>query len=155
MWTVEEILLHEAGVPADLLAKAQERLKDHQDLGDALIELGALSAAGWARTQAAYYGLPYSETVPLGEHTSGLLERVPLTFTKQHQILPITPRDGAIVVALVDPREIPALDDLRLVLGAPIEPLVVPKPTLQEALTRAAIRRRTDARALITLTKNP
>ena len=40
MRSVEEILLHEAGVPADLLAKAHERLKDHQDLGDALIELG-------------------------------------------------------------------------------------------------------------------
>lgn len=135
--TVEEILLHEAGVPADLLAKARERLKDHQDLGDALTELGALSAAGWARTQAAYYGLSYSETVPLSEQTSAFLERVPLAFAKQHQMLPLTPRDGAIVVALVDPREISALDDLRFVLGAPIEPLVVPKPALQEALTRA------------------
>ena len=49
MRSVEEILLHEAGVPADLLAKAHERLKDHQDLSDALTQQGfrsgGLSAA--------------------------------------------------------------------------------------------------------------
>src|SRR5262249_31586704 len=82
-------------------------------------------------------GLPYSATVTLGEHPNQLLERVPLAFAKQHQILPLLQRADAIIVALVDPREIFALDDLRLLLGAPIEPVVVPKPALHEALTHA------------------
>lgn len=135
--SVEDILLQEAGISAELLIKAKERLKDEKGLGDALEEVGGLSASAWARVQAAYYDLPYSETITLSENSGELLAKLPLTFAKQHQLLPLGPRDGVITVALVDPREIWALDDLRLLLGAPVEPVVVPKPVLQEALTHA------------------
>jgi len=137
MRSVEEILLREAGVPVEILAKAKERLKDDKTLGDVLHELGALDAAGWARTQAIYYDLPYSETVQPDDQSGDLLAKVPILFAKQHQLLPLTQRNGRIIVALVDPRETFALDDLRILFGAPVEPLVVPKPALQEALTRA------------------
>ena len=137
MRSVEDILLQEAGVPVDTLAKAKERLKDDKTLGDALNELGALDAAGWARAQALYYDLPYAETIAFNEQAGELLAKVPIFFAKQHQLLPLARHGDRIIVALVDPREIFALDDLRLLLGAPIEPLVVPKPVLQQALTRA------------------
>lgn len=135
--SVEEILIQEAGVPADTLAKAKERLKDDKDLGDALRELGALDAAGWAKVQASYYGLAYSETLPWDEHHAELRARVPLAFAKQYQLLPLAQHDGTVTVALANPREIAALDDLRLLFGMRVEPLVVPKPVLHEALNRA------------------
>lgn len=135
--SMEDILLQEAGVSADILVKAKERLKDDKTLGDALSELGALDAAGWARAQAIYYSLPYSEAIALGDQAEELLAKVPLLFAKQHQLLPLLQHDRGVTVAIVDPREICALDDLRLVFGAPIEPVLVPKPVLQEAITRA------------------
>src|SRR5512139_1590149 len=107
--SVEDILLQEAGVPVDILAKAKERLKDDKTLGDALNELGALDAVGWARAQAIYYGLPYSETIPSSEQSGELLAKVPILFAKQHQLLPLAQREGRIIVAIVDPREIFAL----------------------------------------------
>ncbi len=45
MRSVEDILIREAGVSVDILAKAKERLKDEHDLGDVLGELGALTTA--------------------------------------------------------------------------------------------------------------
>jgi general secretion pathway protein E len=135
--SVEDILRQEGGVSDDILAKARERLKDDKSLGDVLSELGAITAADWARVQASYYDLPYSPTIPLGEQTSELLAQVPLIFAKQHQLLPFTRENGTVIAAIVDPRAIYAFDDLRLLLGAAIEPLVVPKPALQEALARA------------------
>jgi general secretion pathway protein E len=135
--SVEDILIQEAGIPADTLAKAKERVKDDKDLGEALRELGALDAAGWAKTQALYFGLPYSEEVTLGEHATELLARVPLAFAKHYQLLPLTQHDGAVTVAVVNPRELGALDDVRLLLSMPVHPLVVPKPALHEALNRA------------------
>jgi general secretion pathway protein E len=135
--SVEDILIHEAGVSADILAKAKERLKSDKDLGDALRELGVLDAPGWAKSQAAYYGLPYSATVSLGEHAAELLARIPLAFAKHYQLLPLVQHDGVVTVAVADPRAIAALDDLRLLFGVPVQPLVVPKPALHEALTRA------------------
>ena len=135
--SVEDILIQEAGIPADTLAKAKERLKDARDLGEALRELGALDAASWAKVQALYYGLSYSAEVTLGEHAAELLARVPLAFAKHYQLLPLAQHDGAVTVAVVNPRELDALDDVRLLLGMPVHPLVVPKPALHEALNRA------------------
>lgn len=91
--SVEDILIQEAGIPADTLAKAKERLKDDKDLGEALRELGALDAASWAKVQALYYGLPYSAEVTLGEHAAELLARVPLAFAKHYQLLPLAQHD--------------------------------------------------------------
>jgi general secretion pathway protein E len=135
--SVEDILIQEAGVSADTLVKAKERLKDGKDLGDALRELDALDAPAWAHAQATYYGLPYSETVTPGELSAELLTRVPLAFAKHYQLLPLSQQDGTVTVAVANPRELAALDDLRLLLGLPVQPLVVPRPALQEALNRA------------------
>lgn len=135
--SVEDLLRQEARISEEILKKARERLKDDKNLGDVLGELGALTAADWARVQALYYDLPYSPTITLGERASDLLAQVPLTFAKQYQLLPLSQENGIVTAAVVDPQAIYALDDLRLLLGAPIEPVVVPKPTLQEALARA------------------
>jgi len=135
--SVEDILIQEAGIPADILAKAKERLKNDKELGEALRESGALDAATWAKVQALYHGLPYGEEVTLGEHAAELLARVPLAFAKHYQLLPLAQRDGEVTVAVVNPRELGALDDLRLLLGMPVHPVVVPKPVLHEALNRA------------------
>jgi general secretion pathway protein E len=137
MRSVEDILCQEAGISEETLTKAKERLKDDKNLGDVLNELGVLDAVDWARVQAIYYDLPYSSTITLGAQASELFARVPLTFAKQHQFLPLAYENGTVTAAIVDPCAIYALDDLRLLLGMPIEPIVVPKPALQEALSQA------------------
>ena len=136
MRSVEDILIQEAGIPADILARAKERLREDKDLGEALRELGALDAAAWAKVQATFYHLPYRETVNGDECQQELLARVPLAFAKQYQLLPLTQQHGTVTVAVANPREIAALDDLRLLFGARIEPVIVPHPILQEALNR-------------------
>jgi general secretion pathway protein E len=133
---VEDILIQEAGVPADILARAKERLREDKDLGEALRELGALDAAAWAKAQATFYHLPYRNVVNGDDCQQELLARVPLAFAKQYQLLPLTQQHGAVTVAVANPREIAALDDLRLLFGARIEPVIVPQPILQEALNR-------------------
>jgi general secretion pathway protein E len=134
--SLKDILIQEAGVPADILARAKERLRDDKDLGEALRELGALDAAAWAKAQATFYHLPYREVVNGDECQQELLARVPLAFAKQYQLLPLTQQHGVVTVAVANPREIAALDDLRLLFGARIEPVIVPQPILQEALNR-------------------
>jgi general secretion pathway protein E len=134
--SVEDILIQEAGIPADTLARAKERLREDKDLGQALRELGALDAAAWAKAQATYYQLPYRETVNEDECQQELLARVPLAFAKQYQLLPLIQQHGTVTVAMANPREIAALDDLRLLFSARIEPVIVPQPILQEALNR-------------------
>ena len=121
MRSVEEILIQEAGVPADILVKARERVKPDKDLGEALRELGALNAAGWAKVQATYYGLSYSETLQWDGNVE-LLAQVPLAFAKQYHLLPLSLTEETLTVAIANPREIAALDDLRFLFGAQSDP---------------------------------
>ena len=137
MRSVEEILIQEAGIPAETLAKARERLRPDKDLGDALRELGALDAKGWAKAQAIYYGLSYSDTLQWDQKNAALLSHVPLAFAKQYHLLPFALTDEVLTVATASPHEIAALDDLRLLFGRPVRPLVVPKAVLHEALNHA------------------
>ena len=137
MRSVEEILIQEAGLSADIVVKAKERLKDDQDLGDALCDLGALDATTWARSLATYYDLPFSDEVTLAEDAGDLVDSVPLSFAKQYQLLPIARQSDAVTVAVANPAEVYALDDLRLLLNMRISPLIVPKPALNKALNRA------------------
>lgn len=147
--TVEGILIQDIGLPAATVARAKERCRDDKDLGEVLCELGVVDATTWARVLATYYGLPYSDTVSLGESAADLLARVPLTFAKHYQLLPLTQQDGRITVATADPSQIAALDDLRVLFGMPVQPLVVPKPALHEALTRVYDRMSQSTQALL------
>ncbi len=137
MRSVEDILIREAGVSVDILAKAKGRLKDEHDLGDILGELGALTATQWARTLATYYDLPYSETLTPGAEQADLIDQIPLSFAKRYQLFPLGLWGEEVTVAIANPQEIAALDDLRVLLERPIRPLVVPKPILFEGLNRA------------------
>jgi general secretion pathway protein E len=148
--TVEGILIQDIGIPPSTVARVKERLKEEKDFGDVLCELGVLDATTWARVLATYYGLPYSDTVPLSESAPDLLVRVPLAFAKQYEVLPLAQqKNGTVTVATADPRHIAAFDDLRVLFGAPVQPLVVPKPALQKALTRAYDRLSQSTQALL------
>jgi general secretion pathway protein E len=146
---LEEILIQEAGIPAETLAKARERVRPDKDLGDALRELGVLDARGWAKAQAAYYGLSYRETLQWDGKNAELLSRVPLAFAKQYHLLPLALTDDALTVATASPREVAALDDLRLLFGRPVHPLVVPKPVLHDVLNLAYDRASQSTQALL------
>ena len=102
--SVEDILIHEAGVSVDILAKAKGRLKDEHDLGDILGELGALTATQWARTLATYYDLPYSETLTPGAEQAVLIDQIPLSFAKRYQLFPLGLWGEEVTVAIANPQ---------------------------------------------------
>ena len=137
MRSVEDILSREVGVSVDILAKAKERLKDDQDFGDVLGELGALTATQWSKALATSYDLPYRETLPPGAEQAELIDQIPLSFAKRYQLFPLGFWGEEVTVAIANPQEVAALDDLRVLLERYIRPFVVPKPVLLEGLNRA------------------
>ena len=113
MRSVEDILLREAGVSVDILAEAKERLKDDQDLGDVLGEFGALTATQWAKALATSYDLPYSETLTPGAEQAELIDQIPLSFAKRYHLFPLGFWGEEVTVAIANPQEVAALDDLH------------------------------------------
>ena len=57
-------------------------------------------------------------------------------FARRYHVLPLKTEDGSVLVATTDPTETAALDDLRLLLGLPIKPVLTSSLSLLACLNR-------------------
>jgi general secretion pathway protein E len=133
----ESILLDRSWVSQQDLDRARQRRKPGQELADVLIDMGALEPQRLARALAQEYGLPFQGHID--EHTldSELVAKVPINYARKNRLLPLA-SDGAIItVAIADPANYQPLDDLHVLFGKPIQPVIAPAEVINEAINRA------------------
>ena len=133
----ESILLDRSWVSPQDLEKARERKKPGQELADALVEMGALEPQRLSRALAQQYRLPFQ--AHLDEHTldNNLVAKVPINYAKKNCLLPIASDGRTLTVAIADPANFEPLDDLRLLFGLQIEPVVTPADVITNTINRA------------------
>src|SRR5208337_4270927 len=133
----EAILLDRSWVSAQDLDKARQRKKPGQELADALVEMGALEPQRLSRALAQQYRLPFQ--AHLDEHTldNNLVAKVPINYAKKNCLLPIASDGRTLTVAIADPANFEPLDDLRLLFGLQIEPVVTPVDVINNTINRA------------------
>ncbi len=64
------------------------------------------------------------------------MARIPLTLARRHNMFPIAISDTTITVAVADPGDVLALDDIRAATGLMVRPMVVTKEDLNRLLDR-------------------
>jgi general secretion pathway protein E len=133
----ESILLDRSWVSEQDLERARQRKKPGQDLADVLVDMGALEPHRLARVLAQEYWLPFQAHID--EHTiePALLNKVPINYAKKNRILPLSTDADGTTVAVADPANYEPLDDLRMLLGTEIRPVVVPPAVIEDAINRA------------------
>ena len=129
--------MRDAGIAPEVLARARERQRDGKDLGEVLLEMGALSPQRWGELQASYYGLPFVGQVSIDSVPLDLVTRLPIQFAKRNNLLPVAVEGDAVVVATANPSAVGPVDDLRLLFGKAIRAIVAPAPVIAEAINRA------------------
>ncbi|GIW43008.1 MAG: type II secretion system protein GspE [Candidatus Binatia bacterium] len=134
--SLEALLLQFGNLSEEVLEKARERQRDGKGLGDVLQEMGAIDSVTWARAVAHHYGLPFRERLPEGD-VLDLIQQVPINFAKRYMLLPVAREGKAVLVAMADPSQISALDDLRVLLRHPVRAFVAPAPVVLDAINRA------------------
>ncbi|MGH3494677.1 MAG: GspE/PulE family protein, partial [Sciscionella sp.] len=65
-----------------------------------------------------------------------VMSKVPLALARRHQMLPIAATSTTVTVALVDPGNVIALDDIRAATGLVVRPVVVAQDELTRLLDR-------------------
>lgn len=136
---IGEIFLQQGKITKAQLAQAVAKQKvSRLSLGAELVKMGLLSEDDVQEALAIQFGMgicldPVSG--PLAANLSkGLCRKVPYTFVKRHLVLPIGESEEAIIVAVNDPLNLEALDDLQVMLGRSIEAVYSPKGLLMEAI---------------------
>jgi type IV pilus assembly protein PilB len=118
---------------AQLDAALAEQEQSGKPLGRILIESGTISETDLVATLARQVGL---EFVDLGEATvdPSVAGLVPESLARRYQAIPIIWDDNRLVVAMADPSNVFALDDIRAVVGAEIRTVVATASQIVEKI---------------------
>jgi type IV pilus assembly protein PilB len=113
----------------------QEQRKKGGALGDILIAKGIIDAETLTLAIAAQNGM---EVIALeeAEIPPEILEKVPRTMAMAYKIIPVRMDGNTLVVAMADPNDINALDDLRYTLKCEVRGAIASKDSIQAALEK-------------------
>lgn len=134
--SVWDELLSEGVISEGQLRQAREmRQSDPRDLGRIMVSLGFVSEEDVTRAQARRLRLRY---VDLNERDveRSALGLVPENLLRKHRALPVKLEEGKLIVALSDPLNIQALEDLRMSSGYPVSPIVATEAAIDKALIK-------------------
>lgn len=128
-------------VQSNLISEEQldEALAERDDSGKSLarvlIDMGILTESQLTSVLAEKIGIPY---VDLGSYhiDTGAANIIDIDMAKRYLALPIDYADGKLVVAMADPTNVFALDDIRIMSGTEIIPVVSAKADIISAIDR-------------------
>lgn len=104
-------------------------------IGQVAIRMGLVTEAQVTEALAEQWGMP---VVNLGETTipPRAIEMVPQTMAELYKIMPISLKDNVLTVAMADPQNVAALDDLRNFLGAEVRGAISNLKDVEAAIAR-------------------
>ena len=104
-------------------------------LGQVAVRMGLVTQAQVTEALAEQWGMPI---VNLEETNiqSNVLELVPQTMAEIYRIMPVSLKNNVLTVAMADPQNVAALDDLRNFLGHEIRGAVSSGPEVEAAIAR-------------------
>jgi len=105
-------------------------------LGEVLLHLRLLREEELLEGLALQFEMPWMPQLETTNVDHEMIKKVPIAFCRRYRVLPLRYEEGAIIVATTDPLETVALDDLRLLLGKPIKPVLTTGVALLACLNR-------------------
>jgi type II secretion system protein E len=133
-----EVLVRSGRLSAERLARAeQEQERSGKPLPEMLIRLGYCSDSDIRRAFAESMGLDILDESARPEPEA--VAMISSVVAQKHNAVPIRRDNGHLVVALSDPMNLTALDDLRLAAGMPVRPAYADKELLQRWLTEGYV----------------
>ena len=131
-----DVLLEQGLLTEEQLAAAvQEQRRVGRGLGRVLVDNGWVTEGQLVAALAQQIGL---EFVDLTEHPVDVtaVARVPEAVARRHAALPVGYSDGALVVAMADPANILAVDDIRSLTGLAVHTVVATRADLMAAIDK-------------------
>ena len=131
-----ELLVRENLISVQQLRKAQEeQQKTGTRIGTALIKVGAIEESKLTDFLSKQYGVP---AINLKEFDiePDIIKLVPKDVAEKHLVLPVNRAGSSLIVAMCDPSNIYAVDDLKFLTGYNIEAVVSSEPAIREAIEK-------------------
>ena len=120
-----EGMVKEGLITNDQLAKALERqIIFGGRLGTNLVEMGAVSEETLAKYLSKALGVPYAEPDKFEDVPQEVHDALPPELAEKYTAFPIARERNRLHLAMKDPNDMAALDDLGFIVGLTIKPYI-------------------------------
>ncbi len=131
-----EILLKENVITPEQLKQALEHQKAHGGrLGNSFVKLGFLGDDEVAAVLSRQYGVP-SINLAYFEVDPNVIKLIPVETAMKYQVLPLSRVGSSLTLAMVDPTNVFAMDDIKFMTGFNIEPVVASETAILDAIKK-------------------
>jgi type IV pilus assembly protein PilB len=121
--------------PAQLEEALEEHRKTPKSLGRVLIDLGLIKEADLVRALAEQVGLEFVDLADYHIDPSSTT-LLPDALARRYRAIPIGERDGKLLVAMSDPANVYALDDIRTITNRDVQPVVATAADVEQAIQK-------------------
>src|ERR1700719_759513 len=131
-----EILVKENLITADQLKQAMAHQRQNGGrLGTALMKLGFVSDDEITEVLSRQYGVP-SINLKYYEVDPAVIKLIPQDTAVRYQIVPLSRVGSTLTIAMIDPTNVFAMDDIKFMTGFNVEPVVASETSVNEAITK-------------------
>src|SRR5881628_3776532 len=131
-----EILVRENLISPQHLRQALDYQREHgARLGYNHVKLGLVSDDTITAILSRQYGIP-AVNLELVDIDDSVLRLIPQEVAQKYSVLPLSRVGATLTLAMVDPTNVFAMDDIKFMTGLNIEPVVVSEAGVQEAIER-------------------
>jgi type IV pilus assembly protein PilB len=133
---IGELLLKEKCITAEQLQQALQRQKANGGkLGFNLVRLGFVKDEEITALLSKQYGVP-SINLAQFEIDAGIIKLIPADTAQKYQIVPLSRAGSTLTIAMTDPTNVFAMDDIKFMTGYNVEPVVASETAVGEAIDK-------------------
>jgi type IV pilus assembly protein PilB len=120
---------------ADLETALQLQRETGRRMGETLVDMGIITSEALAQVLAERLGFEFVDLAdtPLDWVT---VHQIPEEVARRYQALPVDLRDGRLVVAMANPEDVFALDDIKVLTNSVVLPVMADPEQLREIIER-------------------
>jgi type IV pilus assembly protein PilB len=131
-----EILIKESLITQDQLQKALEFQRSNGGkLGSCLTKMGYITDDDITGVLSRQYGVP-SINLKYYEIDPTVIKLIPQDTATRYQVIPLSRVGQVLTIAMTDPTNVFAMDDIKFMTGFNVEPVVASESAIGEAITR-------------------
>src|SRR5580658_2632704 len=132
-----DLLVKEKVITPEQLEQATKAQKEtNVRLGAALVKLGFLTDEDVTNFLSRQYGVP-AINLSYFEIDPAVVKLIPFETAKRYQILPLSRVGASLTIAMVDPTNVFAMDDIKFMTGFNIEPVVASESSIIAGIDKA------------------
>jgi type IV pilus assembly protein PilB len=152
---IGELLLKEKRISPDQLQEALSYQKANGGkLGFNLVKMGFVKDEEITALLSKQYGVP-SINLAQFEIDPAVIKLIPAETAQKYQIIPLSRAGATLTIAMTDPTNVFAMDDIKFMTGYNVEPVVASETAVSDSITRYYSMGKPVATGSVTVTTGP